>query len=183
MAGDLTRLCCSSCPWSILPQWAILPLTFAVSISLCEATGLIFTRACPGHSLCLILLPLPELPWKILHTHVDFKFHLLNCYKLKLWLAAFSPEVKWAGENTPWFWPPGEEMEVVGGICLLLYLGPHFCLTVLLTGQSTVPAVCFSMSWDMPIIILSNIQYKRWGSISCFQSARSQPAAPAVPLL
>lgn len=77
----------------------MLPLTFAVSMSWCEATGLIFTRACPSRSLCLIPLPLPELPGKILCSHVDFKFHLLNCYKLKLWLAAFSPEAKRAGKN------------------------------------------------------------------------------------
>lgn len=70
----------------------MLPLTFAVSMSCCVTTGLIFTRTCPSHSLCLIPLPLSELPWKILCAHVDLKFQLLNWYKLKLWLAAFSPE-------------------------------------------------------------------------------------------
>lgn len=117
-------------------------------MSCCEIAGLIFTRTCPSHSLCLITLPLSEHPWKILCACVDLKFQLLNCYKLKLWLAAFSPE---AGKNMLWCWPLGGEREVVSDICLLLCVGPHFCLTMSLAGHCTSPAVCCSVSWGMPI--------------------------------
>lgn len=179
MAGDLTRLCCSSCPRSILPQWSMMPLTFSVSVSWRESTGRIFTMASKSLFLCPILLPLLELPWKILCACVGFAFHLLNCYKLKLWLSAFSTKAKWTGKSMLWYWPLKEE-EVVSSICLLLCWGLQFCPTVSLTGHYASPIVCCCMAWDMPVIILSNIQYKLLGSILCFQSARNQPASPAV---
>lgn len=146
-------------------------------MSCCETAGLIFTRTCPSHSLCLIPLPLSEHPWKILCAHVDLRFQLLSCYKLKRgWQLSHQRLTK----NTLRYWPLGGEREVVSDVCLLLCLGSCFCLTMSLTGHYTGPAVCCSMSWGVPIIKLSSTQYKLWGSILCCQRARSQPAAHAV---
>lgn len=162
---------------ALVPMVHFPPMSHA-AINLCCLRVLLWDLRAHLHwdlsscSLSLIPLPLSEHPWKILCAHVDLKFQRLNCYKLELWLAAFSSE---AGKNML-----GGEREVVSDICLLLCLGPHFCLTMSLTGHCTGPAVCCSMSWGVPTITFSNTQYKLWGSILCCERASSQPAAHAV---
>lgn len=96
-------------------------------------------------------------------------------------MADFSPEAKQAGKNMLWYWPLGGEMEVVSGICLLLRFG-HISVDSV-AHWSLYWSSSVTLYRDMLIIILSNIQYKLWGSILCFQNASRQPAAPAVLLL
>lgn len=97
--------------------------------------------------------------------YVGFKFHLLNCYKWKQWLAAFLPKGKWTGKSMLWCWPLGGQLEVVSGFCFLLCWVLHFCPTVSLTGYCTGLLVRCCMASEMPVIILSNIQYELLGSI------------------
>ena len=118
-------------------------------------------------SLTPIFLPLLELPWKILCMYVGFKLHLLNCYKWKLWLTAFLPKGKWAGRGMLWCWPLGGQLEVVSGVCFLLWWVLYFCPTVSLAGHCTGLVVWCCMASETPVIILSNTQYKLLESILC----------------
>lgn len=106
-----------------------------------------------------------------------------NCLIGINWSCGWQLSHQRLAKNVLWYWPLGGEREVVSDICLLLCLGSHFCMSMSLTGHCTGPAACCSMSWGVPMVTLSNTQYKLWGSILCCQRARSQPAAHAVPLL
>lgn len=178
MAGNLTGVC----PWSILPQWAMLPLTFTVSVSWREAVGLIFTRACPAVLCVWSLCPCLSPPGRF---YVHMWIWSFSCLIVIIWSCGWQLSCqRQNGLAKPCcdadYWDRKWKLWVGFVFCVLrvsflsnsvAHWSLHWC------------KVCCSMFWDVPGVMLSNIQHKLWESIWLLQSARSQPAALAVLLL